>query len=454
MPEKPASGRSLRGRLQAAGTLPVIAFFCLGGLLLDQAVQRYAENGMRAQLENVFYGLIALVDFHPDHGFQLQGALPTPALGALETGLSARILIADKQAFWESPNMATLDLPAPDALEQGHDRFRFVDLKAPGSHAEYAYAVAWETAPEQFTALTFQVLQDATAYHQQVRNTRIFLLSGAALLGSLVFAFQAWMLRSGLRPLREIAHDLHLLQAGSQARLAENYPDEIQELANALNSLVEARELQLERYRNSLADLAHGLKTPLSVIRSASEQHRLPRAFASELDAQAGRINELIEYHLQRARAAGRALGTGRVELQPLAGQLQRTLQKIYHDRGLLITSEVPADMHARMDAQDLMEVLGNVMDNACKWAKSQVVVDAHASGDRVELLVCDDGPGFPHENRERLTSRGVRADERTPGHGFGLAIVQELVVLGGGKLFLEDAPQGGARVRIDLPAA
>ncbi len=452
----PEAGRrnSLRGRLQAAGTLPILAFFCIGGLLLDQAVQRYAEASMRQQLENIFYGLISLVEYHPDHGFRLQGALPTPALGALATGLSARVLVGDRTTFWESPSMQAFDLPLPEELAQGQDRFRFLDLTAPASHAEYAYAVAWEVAPESFVKLTFQVLQASGDYHEQVRNTRILLLSGAMTLGILVFAGQALMLRSGLRPLREIAHDLHALRSGESRRLEGAYPDEIQELAEALNSLMDAREAQLQRYRNGLADLAHGLKTPLSVIRTSLERGRLPREVAQDLDDQAGRINELIEYHLQRARAAGGAFGAGRVELARLAGQLQRTLLKIHHERHLRIEYEIADDVFVRMDGQDMMEVLGNVMDNACKWARSAVHVQATPQDAEVLLRVRDDGPGFPAGERAHLTQRGVRADERTPGHGFGLAIVSELVELSGGRLELADAPEGGAEVRITLPAA
>ena len=237
---------------------------------------------------------------------------------------------------------------------------------------------------------------------------------------------------------------------------AKELPGDIPNLVNDLNSLLEHRERIVQRALAKAGDLAHGLKTPLAVLAQEAEQLEAAgqHESASVLGQQVERMRRQVEYHLSQARASspGKVPGARCSVLVSVEG-LTRTLGKIYAARGLAIKANVAPEHFIRGQREDLEEMLGNVLDNACKWAKSKVEIESEQENDTVVLTVNDDGPGLPPSKRDQVLQRGVRADEAAPGSGLGLAIVRDLVQLYEGTIILEDSSMGGLRVVLRLPS-
>jgi len=271
-------------------------------------------------------------------------------------------------------------------------------------------------------------------------------------LTALVFiAIGVWMMRRGLSPFDELRARLTGVRNGSERRLEGRYPSEVQPLVNDLNALLEHRDEVVRRALGKAGDLAHGLKTPLAVLMhevdraEAAGQHEL----AAEMRTQLDRMRRQIDYHLAHARAAasGATLGA-RSSVLESANALARTLLRLHADRGLTIDVHVDPDHFVRAQREDLDEMLGNLLDNACKFARSRVVITSSP-----ELItIDDDGPGLDPALHDAVLQRGVRADEAAPGSGFGLAIVRDLAELYGGSIALERSPEGGVRAVLRLP--
>jgi signal transduction histidine kinase len=252
-------------------------------------------------------------------------------------------------------------------------------------------------------------------------------------------------IQRGLSPFGGLRHRLAAVRDGSAARVGGTYPTEIQPLVNDLNALLEHRDKAVDRALATAGDLAHGLKTPLAVL--AQEVEGTPAARHVE------RMRKQIDYHLARARAAASGATPGaHCAVAASAEGLARTLQRLYAGRNLEIHVDVPASHAVRCQREDLDEMLGNLLDNACKWGRSRIAVASSREGDAITITVDDDGPGLAPNLRTEVLRRGVRADEAAPGSGFGLAIVRDLAELYGGSIALDQSPAGGLRARLQLP--
>ena len=263
-------------------------------------------------------------------------------------------------------------------------------------------------------------------------------------------------MQSGLALLGQLRARLKAVRDGEHARVTGSYPTEFQPLVDDMNGLLEDRERSVARAQSKAGDLAHGLKTPLAVL--AQEAGRAAAAgqpeLAATLEQQVERMRRHVDYHLAQARAAasGPSLGA-RTRLAESLEALERTLRRLHAERSLRLELDVPAELAVRVERQDLDEMLGNLLDNACKWARSRVAVACSRAPDGVVIAIDDDGPGLPEPMRETVLQRGVRADEAAPGSGLGLAIVRDLAQLYGGGVELSTAPLGGLRARLRLPA-
>lgn len=286
-------------------------------------------------------------------------------------------------------------------------------------------------------------------------------LSSTGIAAALGFAFLCllagiWQIRGGLAPFGRLRKQLSGVRDGSGRRIEGKYPLEVQPLVNDLNSLLEHREEMVRRALAKAGDLAHGLKTPLAVLAQEADraeaegQHEM----AATISQQVERMRRQVEYHLAHARAAGSGDVPGaRCPVLPSVEGLTRTLLRIYASRKLEIKVDVSSEHFVRGQREDLEEMLGNLLDNACKWAKSSIKIQSAQENDAVVLTVDDDGPGLALAMRDVVLQRGVRADEAAPGSGLGLAIVGDLAELYGGSIALEDSPMGGLRARLRLPA-
>jgi signal transduction histidine kinase len=262
--------------------------------------------------------------------------------------------------------------------------------------------------------------------------------------------------RAGLLPFGRLRKKLLGLRDGSTRRIEGTYPVEVQALVNDLNSLLEHRERIVQRALAKAGDLAHGLKTPLAVLAQEADRAEAAgqREMAAMISQQVERMRRQVDYHLAHARAAGSGDVPGaRSPVLASVEGLTRTLLRIYAGRGLAIQVDVPPEHFIRGQREDLEEMLGNLLDNACKWAKSNVKIQSAQEDGVIVLTIDDDGPGLAPNLRDAVLQRGVRADEASPGSGLGLAIVRDLAELYGGTISLEDSPMGGLRARLRLPA-
>ena len=265
-----------------------------------------------------------------------------------------------------------------------------------------------------------------------------------------------WQVRRGLSPIEQLRQRLSDVRDGRSGRLDGAYPSEVQPLVDDLNLLLEHREAAVARAIAKAGDLAHGLKTPLAVL--SHEAGRMSAAghqeLAAAIEQQIDRMRRQTEYHLAQARAAASGSVPGaRCDLHDAASGLIRTLMRLNAERGLTFENHVDRAHQVRCQREDVDEMLGNLLDNACKWARSTVNVQSEARDGMVAVSVDDDGPGLMPELRTEVLRRGVRADEQAPGSGLGLAIVRDLAGLYGGAIALEQSPSGGVRAVLHLPA-
>jgi signal transduction histidine kinase len=263
--------------------------------------------------------------------------------------------------------------------------------------------------------------------------------------------------RRGLSLFGDLRARLNRVRDGSRSRLDGDYPSEVQPLVSELNELLSDREQRVTRALTKAGDLAHGLKTPLTILNQHAERARAEgeRDLAAAITQQVDRMRRQVDYHLAQARASASGGNPGaRSHVLTSADALARTMMTLHAERGVTVEINVSHDHFVRAQREDLEEMLGNLVDNACKWAATRAEVRSRKDNGTIELIVDDDGPGLDPSLRERVLQRGVRADEAAPGSGLGLAIVADLVELYGGAISLETSPLGGLRATLRLPSA
>jgi len=302
---------------------------------------------------------------------------------------------------------------------------------------------------------SYAVAGDAGEIDADLSQFTTMLILALALLGLGLVIATFFQVRFGLLPLRAIRHDLAAIRSGDAERLEGELPDEIKPLQQELNALIQSNRDVVERARTHVGNLAHALKTPLSVISNEARTHK--GAFANKVVEQAEIMRTQITHHLDRARVAARSNVIGDLtEVKPVLDALKRTLERIYGERGIALSVRTVPGLKFRGEKQDFEEMVGNLMDNACKWAKARVAVEVERAPEakRFTVVVDDDGPGLTETERKRAVKRGQRLDESKPGSGLGLSIVADLARLYKGRFELEPAPNGGLRARLTLPAA
>jgi two-component system sensor histidine kinase PhoQ len=269
------------------------------------------------------------------------------------------------------------------------------------------------------------------------------------IVGTLLLLLQLVVLRWSLKPVRTIVSDLQQIEGGYKKQLDGIYPTELQGLAGNLNILINSERAHLERYRNTLADLAHSLKTPLAILRGCVN--------SPIMEDQIVRMNEIVEYQLQRAAIKGEKKITGQVDLVDITYKIIHSLDKVYKDKHIVFELNLPERCWVYCEEGDVYEIVGNLLDNACKWCKSRIIIKLNnanrAIGSSLILHIEDDGPGIPADKLKTILQRGVRADENIHGHGIGMAVVHEMINLLGGQLQGYKSPTlGGMYWKVHLP--
>lgn len=296
--------------------------------------------------------------------------------------------------------------------------------------------------------------EDLSPVDREARRFAALTAAALVILGAGMLVAVFLQVRVGLQPLFRLRGEVSDVRKGKAERITGAYPTELEPLASELNALVAHNQDVVERQRTHVGNLAHALKTPLSVMLTEAQQQ--PGQLADVVTRQADQMRDHVEHHLRRARAAARSQSTGeRTAVEPVLDELAVTLERIFLDKGVEIDWRCPEDLCFQGERQDLMEIAGNIMENAGKWCAGRVRVNAAPSGEaRMTITVEDDGPGLPAERRGEVLKRGARLDESAPGSGLGLAIVDELARAYGGALTLGDSSLGGLKVEIVLPRA
>lgn len=424
----------------------LLAFIAGAGI----AVQRAHADSVRAahfsRLQGTVYLLLAGAELDDAGKLAMPAGFAEPRLSLPGSGLYAAIHNPTRDEEWRSASTLGVNPPFTRGVAPGQWRYEALDTDA-GNYLAATYAVNW-AGRTKAAPLVLSVLEDRAAFDREVRvfNRTLWAWLGGA--GLLLLLAQILLLRWGLAPLRRVAAEIRRIEGGGQARIEGRYPTEISGLTENLNTLIQQERVRQTRYKEALSFLAHSLKTPLAVLRGAlADPVQLPAA----VEEQVARMDDIVQHQLGRAAAGGPARFAAPLQLRPILERIREALGKVYADKGLAFTVDCPPQLAWRMDEGDLFEMMGNVMDNAAKWAKQRVAVRAWRDGERLCIRVDDDGPGFT--DTESILRLHVRLDERVPGHGVGLAVVNDLVASHHGALKLARAPElGGARVDIVLP--
>ena len=452
----------LQTRLLLTTAAVLAASFGSVGWLLDRAFNAAVRDGAEEELRAICYGLLGMFDEHAG-GLTATGDAE-PRLQQRDSGYYAYVDDASGRPIWLSPALPTgsaLLAAQPTAKRPAVGEFHFdaVANRAPPQFVA-AYTVNWEVAD---MATTLWVLADQAPYQQRLAAARRLVVVGLGTAAALFILAQLAALMWGMAPLRRMARRVRELEAGSRDRIGDDYPPELSPLAHNLNGFIAAEKASRERYRRAMDDLAHSLKTPLAVMTNALEpsvRSRAPSQSQTLLREQLQRMKAAVGYQLSRATAA-RGFGGQRIALAPLAVRVVRALERAHAGKTALVDlpdATAAARLAVRGDERDLMEMLGNLIENALKYAHGQVRVSVRESSEgEASLLIAveDDGPSVPPTHREAVLRRGVRADTATDGQGIGLAVVQELADDYQGRLSIADSEDlGGAKFVLSLPAA
>lgn len=446
---------SLSGRLLVAASVVLAGFLGLTGLALDRAFRDSALEAVQDRLQAQVYMLLGAAGFDPaTRRLLLPEALPEARFSSPGSGLYAAVFDETGAQLWRSPSMLGMEIAFPVPGLPGQGRFEQVSSADGAPLLALGFAVNWEVEPGVYRGYRFGVAEHRRAFDAQLGGFRRGLWGWLAASALMLLLVQGAILRWGLRPLRRVARELTEIEAGRRDQLTGSYPRELRRLTENLNALIRQNQAHLERYRNALGDLAHSLKTPLAVLRGSVAKGDAGEDLRRQVAEQVERMNRTVDYQLQRAAASGRVALASPLPVAPLAARITSALAKVYADKGLDLDLDVDEAVRFQGDEGDFMEILGNLADNACKWATRRVTVRAvpATEGRGLLLEVEDDGPGIPEDRRRLILDRGARADPATPGHGIGLAVVRELVEeVYRGRLEIDRSALGGARVAVRL---
>jgi len=435
-----------------------LSLFAAGSVLI--AVYRDSvERSFDERLSVYMKTLIGAMSAQPDltSGFKEPANVGEAQFQSPLSGWYWVLRRADDGRVVSSSKSLTGEVLAIPNFEPGPDRVAKTYVKGPDNQS--LRILEREINFDDTTSYRLAVAGNAGEINEEITafSTRTALI--LALVGAGLVATTYFQVRIGLSPIERIRESLLAVRAGESERLEGNFPLELAPLAAEMNALIEANGETMNRARTHVGNLAHALKTPLAVITNEARAADVP--FARRIAEQSGLMREYIDHHLERARMAAQRRVIGVVtDVSPVVERLARAMRKINESRGVVVDVDLPDAMRFRGEKQDLEEILGNLMDNACKWCRGHVqvtaTIDAPGRADErrfMTIYVDDDGPGLTPDKRLEAVKRGQRLDETVPGTGLGLSIVTELATLYGGRFLLTDAPIGGLRCELMLPA-
>jgi len=448
---------SLAFRLIAAAAVWTVLALVAGGIILSNAFRTSVEGDFDSELQSSMDALVASAGYDASGAIQLEPRYLSARFQRAYSGDYWQIVPVGggKPIIWHSLLDRTIRF---SDSETGKDGMIWGHAEGPDRQhlrvlaRRIEFPITATAQPDDNRAYMFTVASDMNEVDQRIAEFNGTLVWSFVILGLGLVAAVFIQVRVGLQPLRKVTDALARIRAGQARRLEGSFPAEIEPLASELNSLIEHSAEVVGRARSYVSNLAHFLKTPLTVLANEATADTGP--LGEVVSRQVKSMRRQVDHYLARARAAGAldVLGN-RTLVAPVLEDLARVLRQIHAERALAIDVNCPSALAFRGERQDLEEMAGNLVDNACKWSHGHVRVTAENSGPNICLSVEDDGPGLTPDERGQVGERGERLDESVPGSGLGLAIVRDIAKLYAGTLILDGSPMGGLRARLTLPA-
>ncbi len=457
---------SITARLFFASLLLLPAFLGVTGFFLDRIFQTSLIEAEKARLRGHIYLLFSAAELPEKplkksnkNKLQMPASLIDTEFERINSGLYAYIYDNKKELIWRSNSASLQTPPTYDNVSPAFktDQMGETTIVLNGDNSFIAhYDVIWEDSKHREHPFRFVVVHNSEDFLDQKTAYRHQLWQWLGAVGILLLLAQTAILRWGLRPLKKLARALNAMQSGNTNNLQGNHPDELQDIVNNLNQVLAREQALRQRYRNSLSDLAHSLKTPLAVMQAKLGQSSKDEELQQIVTEQVTRMNQVVSYQLQRAVSSQQQGSHQHTAIEPIVQRLLSALNKVYADKHIRVDCALINNSIFAGDEQDLMELLGNIIENAFKYCKSHVQLSSRIedNGHCKQLLICiaDDGPGIPPEQQERILERGHRLDTNQPGQGIGLAVAADIIRSYGGQLQIQPSVLGGAEFQIQLP--
>jgi len=447
---------SVRRQLIVAVAVPLVLSFALTIVALDNIFQQSAKQALRARLDEEIVALVTAAELVEGGRMDLHVLDPESRLSRRRSGQYALVRSTRGRVLWSSPSLAGLPVDFGPPAGIGRAFFWRESLADGTAVGVLSRGLEWDYAPGVSADLVFSVAEDLAGQDAQLLRFRRQMVAWFGALAVLLLGVVAMLLRRVLRPIRRLELEIAEVDRGQRAQLGSAFPRELAGVARSLNALLRSEQRRIIRYRDTLGNLAHSLKTPLAVMRAGLAGGAEER---SSVNREIDRIAQIVDHQFKRAATSGgAAVGQGALPVAPLLTELRATMLRVHSSKDLAVEIEVAARAGFVGDRGDIIELLGNLLDNACKWCRGKVraevqLLDEQAAQPQLLIRIEDDGPGIAPEDRGRVLARGVRADERAPGHGLGLAMVADTVALYGGEVLIaESAALKGARIEVTLP--
>lgn len=448
---------SLSARLLISVSLLLVFFFGATIVVLDAAFRDAGEQAQEDILDGQLMALIAEAEPNARGELEMPLDLREPRFGNLGSGLYGALYDDSDAPVWTSRSSLGLNVSYGPSPQSGTPRFSRLELPDGTPLMALSLAVQWELNNGDLKPYTFNVAQSLDSFNAQLAIFRRQLFTWFAAVALIMLFIISVVMRGLLRPLRQIETEISEVEEGQRQSLSADFPTELTGVARNLNLLVGSERARSERYRNTLDNLAHSLKTPLAAIRTVLTEQKSSE-LSQRIEEQIKRMNDIVRYQLRKPATIHTAnLGVAAVDVEHEVRRLEEGLSKVYLDKAPRIELDVTPGMRFRGEAGDFLEVAGNLLDNACKWCTQQVrltirpVAAGNVENSGMRITVEDDGPGIPQEAADALLLRGMRLDESAPGHGIGLSIVKDIAASYGGNVSIAVSELGGAAVTVTI---
>jgi len=453
---------SINTRMLVAAGFILAGFLSITGIALERTYRITAEDALKERMMIHLSVLIASLDEDDQGHIHMIYELPEPRFFMPGSGLYAKIIKNNGEIPWSSPSMIGIEVSSHDGYSRGDQKFEHIISASGDPLLSLSIGLTWGEHDTTNQGYTFVVIEDLKRINQQIKDFRHNLWVSLGGVTVVLLLMLTLILRWGLSPLRKAAKEIGEIEAGMHKEIEGIYPKELSGLTNNINALIRINSEHEARYTASLGDLAHSLKTPLAVLRGTIE---IPATSIETLrkttEEQIERMNQIVQYQLQRAATSGRTALTAPINPERIANKVISALDKVYADKEIQGNLDISSPLELHIEEGDLMELLGNLVDNGYKWCKERVDVTLsleenradHSKTRRLLIEVADDGPGISQALSDKVIQRGWRrSEEAITGHGLGLSLVSDIVNLYEGELKIKQSPLGGALIQIYLP--